>query len=344
MTRVSQPPALSIAGALWTPRDRSAWWFAGIALSLAAVSMALAGWVPLGFSIVAVFLFAGPHNWFEFRYFLTRMPARWGPRRGFFTLGIVGAFGLAGLFALQTFIGQTMAWTTQTWLITTAAWSSALVLWVAAMVRLRFADRVSRAAVWCWPVALGLVAIVWAYPLHWSIMLVYLHPLVAMWFLHSEIKRRKPQWLGAYYVVLAGAGLMLVALWARLAGSPDLPGADALSLRITHHAGAGVLTGVSTHLLVATHVFMEMLHYAVWLIAIPLVSVRRMPWNLTAVPLAKKSARWRRAIYAVMALGLLVIVVLWIGFAADYPLTRDVYFTIAILHVLAEFPFVIRSM
>jgi hypothetical protein len=34
--------------------------------------------------------------------------------------------------------------------------------------------------------------------------------------------------------------------------------------------------------------------------------------------------------------------VLWGGFVADYPLTRDIYFTVAMLHVLAEVPFLLR--
>ncbi len=37
--------------------------FAVAAVGLAILSAFLAGWVPLGFSIVTVFLFAGPHNW-----------------------------------------------------------------------------------------------------------------------------------------------------------------------------------------------------------------------------------------------------------------------------------------
>jgi len=52
--------------------------FAGAALLLALAAALLAGWAPLGFSIVTVFLFAGPHNWIEGRYFLERLPARWG--------------------------------------------------------------------------------------------------------------------------------------------------------------------------------------------------------------------------------------------------------------------------
>jgi hypothetical protein len=42
---------------------------------------------------------------------------------------------------------------------------------------------------------------------------------------------------------------------------------------------------------------------------------------------------------AVLVLGGLVVLVLWACFAVDYATTRDVYFTVAMLHVLAEAPF-----
>ena len=68
--------------------------FALATLFLAAGAAFLAGWAPVGFSIVTVFLFAGPHNWIEFRYFLSRMPGRWGPLRGFFLFSFAGVFAL----------------------------------------------------------------------------------------------------------------------------------------------------------------------------------------------------------------------------------------------------------
>ena len=43
-------------------------------------------------------------------------------------------------------------------------------------------------------------------------------------------------------------------------------------------------------------------------------------------------------------LGGLVVLLLWGCFLADYPLTRDVYFTVALLHVLAEVPFLLRAL
>src|SRR4051812_16954755 len=70
--------------------------FVGLALG----SAALAGLIPLEFSIATVFLFAGPHNWLEARYVLGRLPARVGKLRGFFVLSAVGIVGLtAGVAA-----------------------------------------------------------------------------------------------------------------------------------------------------------------------------------------------------------------------------------------------------
>jgi hypothetical protein len=85
-----------------------------------------------------------------------------------------------------------------------------------------------------------------------------------------------------------------------------------------------------------------MLHYGVWIVAIPLVSVKSVPWRLENVPLARRSAGWRLAIAGAVAAGVLLMLALWGGFLADYPLTRDIYFTVAILHVLAEVPFLLR--
>ncbi len=64
--------------------------FAVVLLACAGLSALLASWVPLQFSIVTVFLFAGPHNWFELRYFLMRLPVRLGRSRNFFLVAFAG--------------------------------------------------------------------------------------------------------------------------------------------------------------------------------------------------------------------------------------------------------------
>src|SRR4051794_7876561 len=81
--------------------------FACAVLGVAAAAALLAGWAPLPFSVVTVFLFAGPHNWLEFRYFLARMPARWGRLRGFFLLALAGLSALSvGFLALPWLVDR----------------------------------------------------------------------------------------------------------------------------------------------------------------------------------------------------------------------------------------------
>src|SRR6476619_3318745 len=74
--------------------------FGVCALGFVVLMAVIAGFLPIQFSIVSVFLCAGPHNWVEARYFLSRLPARWGRLRGFFILAFAGIFGLAGAYAV----------------------------------------------------------------------------------------------------------------------------------------------------------------------------------------------------------------------------------------------------
>lgn len=113
-------------------------------------------------------------------------------------------------------------------------------------------------------------------------------------------------------------------------------------MQIANHAGANLVSGISSRFLVAAHTFLEMLHYAAWIVAIPLIGYAGTPWTLKKVPLAQKSARWKWGIAGFLVLGAIVTVGLWAGFLANYPLTRDLYFSVAILHVLAEIPFLLR--
>jgi hypothetical protein len=45
-----------------------------------------------------------------------------------------------------------------------------------------------------------------------------------------------------------------------------------------------------------------------------------------------------------LTVGVLAVLVLWVGFRRDYAQTRDLYFTIAIAHVLAEAPFLLKTL
>ena len=103
-----------------------------------------------------------------------------------------------------------------------------------------------------------------------------------------------------------------------------------------------VLQGVSTHLLVATHTFLEMLHYGVWIVALPLIGATGAIWNVKTIPVANHSRGFPGFIAALLIFSLVVVAILWMGFSFNYAATRDIYFTVAIAHVLAEAPFLLR--
>lgn len=316
--------------------------FAFCLMGLAIAACGLAGFAPLGFSIVTVFLFAGPHNWMEARFFLSRMPASWSRLKWYFLLGVGGVIGLSlGSLLLPSF-ARSWNWQWGDWMTGIAFWNSLFVLWILGLTFYRYRETHAEKWLWVLPAASALIAVTWLWPLAWSLALVYLHPLVALWFLDRELARRKPEWQPVYRKCLLLVPLFLLVLWWRLGKAPHLPGEDVLAMQITNHAGANVMTNVSSRFLVASHTFLEMLHYAAWLVAIPLVGYAGTPWSLKKVPLAQRSTHWKAAILGVLLLGGAITMGLWAGFLADYPLTREIYFSVAIFHVLAEIPFLLR--
>ena len=165
-----------------------------------------------------------------------------------------------------------------------------------------------------------------------------------MWFLERQIRRTRPDWLRAYHWCLATIPVFLVALWFAFASQPNLSEDTNLFWRITQHAGSQILPGISSHLLVATHVFLETIHYAVWIVLIPLIDRRAMPWRLKEIPLFANAKGFPKLVVAALAVSLVIVTALWGGFAIDYTTTRDVYFAFAIAHVMAEFPFLIKML
>ncbi len=309
-------------------------------------SAMFATWLPLQFSMLTVFLFAGPHNLFEFRYFLTRLPARFGRSRDFVLVAFSGIFVLTLTYLLLPILFYGGVWSGDGWLTMLGSWNSLLLLWLATLVWLRGKQQRGRNWNWAkysWPVALGLGSINWLAPELFSLALVYLHPLVALWFLERQLRRSRPELLRAYHGFLALLPMVLIAMVWQLSHSPALADDNGLAWRITQHAGAELLPNISSHLLVALHVFLEMLHYAVWLLVLPSITGGKI-WDVNSIPLVRHPRGFPRLISAALMLGVFVVAVLWIGFGIDYATTRDVYFAVAIAHVVAEAPFLLRTM
>jgi len=315
--------------------------FVGIAI-LAAV---MSGMLPIQFAIATVFLFAGPHNWLEARYALGRIPARAGKLRGFFLVSLTGILGLASSYAALPWL--TRDYTAPSAVGTVyAVWNTVFVFWIATLIWMRSRTNPRFDGGWVWPAAFLLCAGVWINPIALNFALVYLHPTMALWLLDRELTRSRPAWRRTYRCVVGCIPLLLGVLWWQLHDAPELPGTDQLTgintVEIIRHSAAGFLQGISSHFLVAAHTFLEMVHYGVWVLLIPLIGMRARPWELHTIPAARRGPTWHRGVSAFLLFGLGVVLVLWVCFGLDYEMTRRVYFSFAMLHVLAEVPFLLR--
>ena len=283
----------------------------------AAVSQA-----PLAVAVTSVALFAGPHNWMEIRYLLGRLPNRTGKLRQYFLTSSVGVL-LLGLGSLA------VLWLNSA--LTLSLWNSALVLWVGYLLRLRSRENPPRNWWWLEPVLLFLLGWVWYSPYSFSLTLILGHPLLALVILERELHAfRRPE-LKLYRALLASIPVGLTVLWFLLSRE------SAVS-QLNNLQGSRV---TSTWLL-GTHTYLELLHYGVWIFALPLLGVVTKRDKLEVYPFLKKAPQRLKAVRWILTCGILLGVALWLGFYLDFERTRDLYFELAIFHVLIEFPFLVR--
>ena len=308
----------------------------------ACLSATLASWLPLQVSVVTVFLFAGPHNWFELRYFLMRLPARFGRSRNFFAVAFAGIFTLTIAYLSLPALYYANVWSGANWPSAIATWNTLLLLWIGALVILRGRQNSRRDWSWALPVVFTLCAVNWLAPELFSLAIVFVHPLIALWFLDRHLRRTRPEWLPTYRRCLLLLPLLIGGMLWQLGRTSSLADDNGLFWRITQHAGADLLPNVSSHVLVSVHVFLEMLHYAVWIIALPLIGATGTVWSVKTIPLARRRGGFPKLIAAVLIVSVFVVAMLWLGFSVNYAATRDLYFAVAIAHVLAEAPFLLR--
>lgn len=322
-------------------------WFLVALVVSTLVSAAFATWLPLQVSIITVFLFAGPHNWFELRYFLSRLPVRFGKSRNFFLTAFIGLGVLTATYVSLPLIYVRAPWSNEAWSIVIASWNTLLLMWLCVLVLLRGRQKPRSNWTWAVPATLALCAFNWLQPDFFSLALVYIHPLVALWFLDRHLSRTRPSWLVTYRRCLAIVPVVLVLMIWQLSQTSSLSEDNGLFWRITQHSGAELLPNVSSHLLVSVHLFLEMLHYGVWIVALPLLGPltrdnRRRVWDINSIPVARHPRGFPKLVGVMLCVGVVVVVLLWAGFSLDYSTTRDIYFTLAIAHVMAEAPFLLR--
>jgi hypothetical protein len=133
-------------------------------------------------------------------------------------------------------------------------------------------------------------------------------------------------------------------LWWRFANEPSLGLDDRCWIGGIECDGMEIFPGVSSRFLVAALAYLVMLHYCVWVMAFPLVARDGTPWRLRTIPLAWRSKSWRIGVACLLAVGAVGVVLLWGCLLADFPLTRDVYLMASVMSILAEAPFLLRTL
>lgn len=324
---------------------RSVAW--GVATFL-VVALLLTSSLPVVASLAIVFLFAGPHNYVEARYFLSRLPARMGKLRGFFLVSTFGVLGLSITLPLAFRAPLEWGWSPQLVVWTVGGWNTALILWGTWLFHRRSQQPPRKAWPYAWPVGFGLVGMSWLQPFAVPVILVFLHPLIGLWILDLEIARSRPEWRRGYHRALWALPLLVLFQWiGPLTGLCYPEGdfvPDALRQLVEQHVGGLYLASLNVNRLIATHAFLELVHYAVWIVAVPTVSGRVFREAFSMAPLMKRSPCMRRIVSAMLVTLAVIVVALWMAFSWDYASTRSVYFTFATLHVLAEVPFLLRLM
>ncbi len=281
-----------------------------LAAAFVSGAAVLAAVFPVAVSIGAVFVFAGPHNWLEARYFVARLPVRWGRQRGFFLLALSGVAALSLTFSLVP--------------VDRSIWHIALVAWAICLTRLSHREALPLLV----PVTLAWAALACLFPNYADLALVYLHPLAALWFVRRQIAKSLPQWLPQFRILAMALPIMALFVVTARAGEVA-PGAAQVT---------SFVPLASSTALVALHAFLELLHYGAWVLLLPAIGLATRPWNIRTIPLVR---RWPKLVAAVLALGAMIVLLLWVLFAFDYQTTRGIYFSVAIVHVLVEVPFLI---
>ena len=98
-------------------------------------------------------------------------------------MAIIGLLTLAYISLPALY--YTDVWSGANWPNAIAAWNTALILWIGVLVLMRARQKSNRDWFWVLPVAFTLCALNWLSPELFSLAIVYVHPLVALWFLTS---------------------------------------------------------------------------------------------------------------------------------------------------------------
>ena len=99
-----------------------------------------------------------------------------------------------------------------------------MIFWIGTLVLMRGRQKANRDWFWVLPIAFLLCSLNWLSPEMFSLAIVYVHPLVALWFLDRHLRRTKPEWLRTYRRCLMFLPLLLALTLPELSFSVGFSG------------------------------------------------------------------------------------------------------------------------
>ena len=133
----------------------------------------LTAMLPITMAIAIVFLFAGPHNYFETRYFLTRLPARAGRLSVFFAFSAVGIILLSISLPVISYLPQWLQLNRDDTLKIVSIWNAAVIIWCGVLITMRSRQPPRRNWDLTWPICLAIFSLSLLQPMLFPLVLVF---------------------------------------------------------------------------------------------------------------------------------------------------------------------------
>jgi hypothetical protein len=169
--------------------------------------------------------------------------------------------------------------------------------------------------------------------------MLFLHPLLGLWILEREIRRTRKTWLNSYHWCLLSIPIAVLGLFLFLNGvPPDTANSQTLT-RLSGNPGNMLFADASPAMMLSIYAFLQMVHYAIWVVAMPIVSQSWKRWRLDFMPALRNRAKLQAMVRIGFAMSGLAVICFWIGYKLDYTATLDFYVLLSTLHVLSEVPF-----
>jgi len=300
------------------------------------ISAVLAGTAPVGFTLVTFCIFGAPHNFCEYRYFLSRLPSRLGPLKPFFITSFAGVTVLFLMELAMIALIRMNAISAPSATTILLVWNELLIFWILALSLIRYRRHFGELLVG--NILIASIASVGNFlsPYAFSLVVSYVHPLLGLWILDRELLRTRKDWVKPYRLCLLTVPVSVLCLGLWLLGQ-SLPAG--MVSTISTNIGSRIFASPTSPLFLGLFGFLQMVHYGIWVVAITVAAQGWRRWRLNRIPVLRNRQNLRRVMAAVVLLGLVAMVSFWIGFRVDYTTTNEIYVTVATLHVLAEIPF-----